>query len=293
MEIKVALLDAFTAKEGGGNPAGVTEVSENLSVEQMLNIAKEVGFSETAFVSPSKVADFRVRFFTPAAEVDLCGHATIATFAYLLKVGRIKAGVFTQETGAGILNVEVKESGDVFMEQAHPVFSDVIPKEEVAESLGILVDDLSDIFPVQIVSTGLRDIIIPLKTLKTLKSLKPDFEKIKQISKKYEAVGYHVFTLQTENEGTAHCRNFAPLYDIPEESATGTSNGALACYLWKYESDKVQADETLIFEQGYTMGKPSEIKGLLKINLADKDRKIEKILIGGKAIQTGEKTISM
>ena len=63
--------------------------------------------------------------------------------------------------------------------------------------------------------------------------MKPDFEKITAVSKKYNVIGYHVFTLETKFDSTAHCRNFAPLYDIPEESATGTSYGALSCYLFK------------------------------------------------------------
>jgi len=292
MENKVVLMDSFTAKAGGGNPAGVVENGEGLTSEQMLFIAKEVGFSETAFVSSSKVADFRVRFFTPAAEVDLCGHATIATFAHLFQSGRIQAGTFTQETGAGVLKVEVKENGDVFMEQALPIFSEVIQRELIAESLGVLPDAISKTLPIQIVSTGLRDIIIPVNTLADLKNLKPNFEMIKKLSKDYDAVGYHVFTLETENEGTAHCRNFAPLYDIPEESATGTSNGALSCYLWEHGSSAVSPEKTLVFEQGYTMGRPSEIKGIFRINKSVNDKTIESILIGGKAVPWGEKLVS-
>ena len=293
MEIKVVLVDAFTAKAGGGNPAGVVEYVEGLSPEQMLFIAKEIGFSETAFVSPSKIADYKVRFFTPSDEVDLCGHATIATFAHLFKSGKIKAGQHTQETGAGVLTVEVKENGDVFMEQSLPVFSEIVPKEKIAESLGILPEAISGSFPIEIVSTGLRDMIVPIKSLADLKSIKPDFEMIKNISKDHDAVGYHVFTLETENNGTAQCRNFAPLYDIPEESATGTSNGALACYLWKHGKGLVKSDQVLTFEQGYTMGRPSEIKGIVKVDFSDKKEQIEKILIGGKAVIWGEKTIKL
>lgn len=291
MECKVVLMDSFTAKAGGGNPAGVVENGEGLTSEQMLLIAKEVGFSETAFVSTSKIADFRVRFFTPAAEVDLCGHATIATFSELFQTGRIKEGTYTQETGAGVLKVEVKENGDVFMEQALPTFSEVIQREQIAESLGILPSAISETLPIQIVSTGLRDIIIPVNTLADLKNLKPNFEMIKKLSEDYDTVGYHVFTLETENKGTAHCRNFAPRYDIPEESATGTSNGALACYLWEHESLAVSPEKTLVFEQGYTMDRPSEIKGIFRINKSVNDRTIESILIGGKAVPWGEKII--
>ncbi len=76
-----------------------------------------------------------------------------------------------------------------------------------------------------------------------LNSIKPDFNKVSDISKKYDVTGYHVFTLETLEGATAHCRNFAPLYDIPEEAATGTSNGALSCYLYKYASDHLYGFE--------------------------------------------------
>ncbi len=293
MEIKVVLLDSFTAHAGGGNPAGVAVLDQELTEVQMLAVAKTVGFSETAFVTPSEKADFRVRFFTPAAEVDLCGHATIATFSYLLKIGKVTAGTYTQETGAGVLSVEVRETGEIFMEQSLPEYSSILKGDGIADSLGIRVEELREDLPVQIVSTGLRDILIPVKSLEVLRAIKPDFEKIKHLSKANDAGGYHVFTLETEKGGTAHCRNFAPLYDIPEESATGTSNGALACYLWKHGVERVKAGEMLTFEQGYTMGRPSEIKGLLREGSHGDQKEITRVLIGGKAVPWGEKLVTL
>ena len=92
--IKVYTLNAFTDDVSGGNPAGVVLDADNLTEKQMQGIAKKVGFSETAFVMSSDSADFRVRFFTPSDEVDLCGHATIATFKLLLLKGRIATVVY-------------------------------------------------------------------------------------------------------------------------------------------------------------------------------------------------------
>ena len=278
MRVKVYTLNAFAKTEDGGNPAGVVLASESdiLSEEQMQLVAKKVGFSETAFVQKSDKVDFKLRFFTPELEVDLCGHATIAAFFLLAEKNTILPGKYAQETKAGVLNIEVKEDKTIFMNQTPPVFSEILDKREIADSLNILEEELADL-PIQVVSTGLRDIIIPVKTLSILEKINPDFNKVTEISKRFNTVGYHVFTLETKSNSTAHVRNFAPLFGIPEEAATGTSNGALACYLFKYNIiDKEQA-KNLIFEQGYLMKKPSEILA----NLTFKDNEIIEVKVGG------------
>ena len=195
--IKVYTLNAFTDDVSGGNPAGVVLEADNLSKNQMQDIAKKVGFSETAFVMKSDVADFRVRFFTPSNEVDLCGHATIATFKLLLLTERIHTGTYKQETLAGILSVEALADGGILMEQSIPEYCDILSPEEIAKSLGLDVDELEDSLPIQVVSTGLKDIIVPVKSLDALKKIKPDFEAITDLSRRYDSVGYHVFTTQS------------------------------------------------------------------------------------------------
>ena len=107
----VYVLEAFSAVAGGGNPAGVVPNARKLTEEQMQEIAKTLGYSETAFVQESDVADFKVRFFTPVAEVDICGHATIATFSLLFNLKKIEPGVYFQETKAGVFDVAVDETG--------------------------------------------------------------------------------------------------------------------------------------------------------------------------------------
>lgn len=116
-KIKVFTLNSFAKTLEGGNPAGVVLDADNLTEKQMMYISKEVGFSETAFVSKSNKADFKVRFFTPTDEVDLCGHATIATYFLMWNKQLIKSGNYTQETKAGILGIEAGKDGTVFMDQ--------------------------------------------------------------------------------------------------------------------------------------------------------------------------------
>lgn len=272
---KVYRLRAFAKVKGGGNPAGVVIDAENLTEEQMQTIAKEVGYSETAFVFKSDKADFKVRFFTPTEEVDLCGHATIATFNLLRDIGILSNGEYTQETRAGVLKIYVLEN-EVFMEQTLPIFSEMVKHDEILKAFSSTKGNyLSTDLPVQVVSTGLREIFMPVKSLEVLNGLLPHNEKIIEVCKKYGALGIHAFTLETLEHSNAHTRNFAPLVGIDEESATGTANGALACYLHKYINSDI-----LIYkmEQGYAMEKPSEIT--VKLIVEDS---ILKVLVGGKA----------
>jgi PhzF family phenazine biosynthesis protein len=288
-KIVVAAWNAFVRKSGGGNPAGVVLDADFLDETAMQKTAARAGMPETAFVQKSAAADFNIRFFTPAAEVDLCGHATIAAFSLLFGLRRIRAGRYSQETKAGILGVEVQEDWTVFMEQTLPVFEAVVPPGEIAGSLGIGRDSLAPDMPVQVVSTGLRDILVPVVSLRDLSSIEPDFDKIADISRRHGAVGYHAFSLETKHGATAHCRNFAPLYGIPEEAATGTSSGALACYLLKYGRISGKQARKLVFEQGYGMGKPSEI--LVRLDISDNG--ITGVHVGGKATVSGEMTIEL
>lgn len=284
MEIVVNKVDVFCMNNKGGNPAGVVLEADSLSDKQMQEIAKIVGLSETAFVNQTSKADFKVRFFTPSEEVDLCGHATIGTFHLLKEEGLIGIGTYTQETKAGILSVEVSKSGYILMEQNNPQYLNKVEKEKLALSLNISIEEMDKQLPAQIISTGLKDIIIPVKSIEVLNNIKPNFNMIKEISKEYEVVGYHVFTLG-DNEVTAHCRNFAPLYEINEEAATGTSSGALCAYLYKYNKLK---SNSVLFRQGYSMNKESEIKGYIKTSCNN----ITNIRIGGKSVKKSMMTIS-
>ncbi len=280
MKVKAYKVNSFAKTPEGGNEAGIVLNADYLSDTEMQKTAAILGFSETAFVLKSNLADFKVRFFTSNEEVDLCGHATIGTFFTLATLGHIKPGSYLQETKAGIFRVEIKEDLSIMMCQPLPTFYEAIDKSKIADSLNIETTSIHEDLPVQIVSTGLRDIIVPIKSMDILNSIKPDLEKIIEISRKYNAVGYHVFTLESINGSTACCRNFAPLFAIPEESATGTSNGAFGCYLYKYGKINRNQASHIIIEQGYTMKKPSEI--LVSLTVEGND--IKGVKVGGKVL---------
>jgi PhzF family phenazine biosynthesis protein len=298
MKVKAYKLNSFAKSIEGGNPAGVVIGADKLTEDAMKKIAGILKFSETAFVmkptcesegagadvDADAVADFKVRFFTPSDEVDLCGHATIGTYYTMASEGIIKPGIYLQETKAGILKVEVKEDFSIMMDQTIPGYFEVINREEIAASMNIKATDMPEDLPIQVVSTGLKDIMVPVKSMDILNAIEPNFSKIEEISKKHGVTGYHVFTLESLYHSNAHCRNFAPLYGIPEESATGTSSGALACYLFKYGKISNEQAENIVFEQGYSMKKPSEIFVTLKVE----GKEILEVKVGGKAMNLTE-----
>lgn len=278
MLIKVFTMNSFSKDNNGGNPAAIVLDADDLSDIQMQEIARKVGFSETAFVKKSKLADFKLQFFTPVEEVDLCGHATIGAFYLMSHMNILSPGIYTQETKAGILEVEVMDNHVVMMTQAKPSFYGFIDKYEIADSLNLKVTDLAEDMMPQIVSTGLRDIMVPIKNLETLNKTLPNMDKVARVSEKYKTIGYHLFTLETLG-GTAHCRNLAPLYGIPEESACGTANGALSSYLMHHGKLTLDKINNIVMEQGYTMNLPSEILASLEV----KGDEITKVCVGGKA----------
>ncbi len=280
MKIEVTIMNAFAVNESGGNKAGVVYNQVDLLDNQKQLIAKKVGLSETVFINKKENNKFDVSFFTPNKEVDLCGHGTIAAFQLLLDKNIISKGKCVQITKAGILEIIIDNENQIFMEQNKPEYLTVIKDRlSIIESLNINENDLTKSFPIQIVSTGLKDIMIGVRNNEILNSIKPDFDKILEISKKYQVVGYHVFSLEKEGEETANCRNFAPFYGIDEECATGTSSGALACFLFKHSVIDENGYQNTFFLQGKAMGSLSRINA----KIVSENKEVSKICIGGNA----------
>lgn len=289
MNVTAYAINAFAKTENGGNGAGVVLRADALTEDQMLEIARRMGFSETAFVMESPRADCRVRFFTPAGEVELCGHATVGTFCLLAQKGLLSPGQYTQETLAGVLSVSIQPDGSVMMEQKRPQFFETVDRALIADSLQIAPEDLHPGLEPQIVSTGLRDVMVPVRSRAVLDTIAPDFGKVAEVSRRFQTVGYHLFALDTLYGDTACCRNLAPLYDIPEEAATGTSSGALACYLASRGQLKDADVRNLVFEQGYSMGRPSEIR----VSLTLLGQEIVDVRVGGVSRGLRQRTIEL
>lgn len=273
------VVDAFTETRFGGNPAGVV-IHENLNEDFMQKFATEVRFSETAFIKKIDYLNFEIRFFTPTSEVDLCGHATIASFKALLDSGIINDNnKYFMKTLAGTLPVYVNDSF-IMMEQAEPrlgkTFKDYDTLSKIFKVNNNDIGDMKYNLVPQAASTGFWDIILPIKSKDALYALNPDFKELAKYSSINEVGGVHAFTLDTK-EGTALCRNFCPLFGIDEEAATGTSNGALTYYLFKNGIiNNFHCDYT--FLQGHSMGRPSNI--ITKLINKNNPR----VMVGGKAV---------
>jgi len=278
MEVKVYVVSAFCKDNKGGNLAGVVLWGEKLDEKQKIAIAKKLGYSETVFVTNSTVADFKLEYFTPAAEVPLCGHATIATFSLMQHLGMLDLPTYSFESKVGILEITI-DNGKIFMEQSKPQYFEIIEKAELANCFE--VDSISDQYPIQIVSTGLPDMLVPIKDEQMLNNLTPNFAEIAEVSRKYDKAGIHAFVLQGER---IICRNFAPLYDIPEESATGTANCALVSYLHKHN---IKREQEYTIEQGYSLDLPSEIT----VRITCDNDEISRIFVGGYGCFVEEKGI--
>lgn len=280
--MKAILVKAFTKDKKQGNPAGVVFDADRLRENEMIDIAKALDFSESAFVTKSDKAKFGIRFFTPTQEVDLCGHATIAAAYAMLKkrkiyLGRENSRTITFETRAGIISVEVQKDGLIVMTQKEPQFwGDVHSKIEIARLLDIAPDKISD-YPIQTVSTGTPKLMIAVDSLETLLKIGPDSEGIKMYCKEHLVKGFYPFTGETmDKDSDFHARQFNPAAGIDEDPITGVAAGALGAYAVKH---KISDKNNFVIEQGYCMGKG----GKMYVTVDDK------VKVGGYAVIFGEK----
>ena len=258
--MKFYIADAFAETIFAGNPAGVVITDGKFPDDSTcISTAAELRYSETAFVRSLGDGEFELRYFTPVSEVDLCGHATIASFYVLKHSGIIGNGSFRAHTRAGILNISI--TGDtVMMDMASPIHISTISEQDKIDKLysilGAKETPQLDM-PPMIISTGLPDIILPVADRASLNSLSPDMAALIALSREYDVVGLHPFALDDSGAATAFARDFAPLYGISEEAATGTASGALAYYL--YLNNIVNEDTEVCFIQGEAMNRASKI----------------------------------
>jgi len=272
-EIVVELVDAFIDGGAGGNPAGVVvERGDGLSQEQKQSLAARLGLSETAFVLSSQSADYKLEFYTPTLPIPHCGHATVASFARLAQLGRLKQGEVVNETVDGPRRIRI-EGSRAFLEQV-PARFEVLPGDAVrriAESLRFA--DFIERTPL-LADNGNKAILIGVPGIDDLHRLRPDMDAIAEITQTFGAVCYYVFARGSVVPGRdATARMFGPAYGIPEEAATGMAAGPLACWL-------NLGRETLI-EQGQFMNPASP--SLLIARPDYRDGMLAAMWIGGEA----------
>lgn len=285
MEKRTHLVDAFTDESLSGNAAGVVPDAAGLNADQQQAIARELAVSETAFLTESDRADSRIRYFTPTTEVDLCGHATIASHAHLFEDGAIDAGGHTIETNVGILDIEVETDGTVWMTQDDPSVERVdLAYDEVADALGTDPAALADIgadLPLAVASTGLPVLVVPINFLEHLGNVSPDDAAISALCGSVDSTGLYAFTFDTLSaEATLHGRMFAPLAGIAEDPVTGTASGAVGAYLHEVGAFSGPPEE-MVFEQGHFLDRPGEVR--VRVD--------ENVRVGGTAVRSFSGTL--
>lgn len=264
--VKVYHYDAFSNKPNKGNPAGVVLDGNELTEKEMQEIALKVGFNETAFPVKSDIADIRIRYFTPGEEMDLCGHATMATIYALKSKGVLGDKTeLTIETRAGVLPIRIHSTLDnvyITMKQASPKFEKFKgSKEDLAMSIGLDIEDLEPDLPILYGSTGLWTLLIPIRKLSTFKMMKPDNKKFPMILKEMPKASVHPFCLETDDpDAHMHARHFSsPFSGTIEDPVTGTASGVMGAYYAEHIVSDFDTKLTLLIEQGIEIDRDGRV----------------------------------
>ena len=284
------IVDVFAQEKYAGNQLAVVRDAKVLSDVEMQKIAKEMHFSETAFIlsDEERAGGYDVRIFTPEKELPFAGHPTLGT-AYIIQREIIK-----KPTNKVVLNLKVGQIPVTFsyaegcpntlhMKQLPPTFDETFDNRAISEVLSIDVKDVDKRFPIQEVSTGVGFIIVPLKNLDALKRARIDRQKYFSLIENTEAKSILIFCPETRNKrNNLSARVFAEYHGIPEDPATGSANGCLAGYLVKHHyfgGEKID----IRVEQGYEIGRPS----LLLLRAEDRAGKID-VFVGGKVVMVAK-----
>ncbi|SFD20553.1 phenazine biosynthesis protein PhzF family [Bacillus sp. 491mf] len=264
--------DAFSDKPNKGNPAGVVLQADKLTDDEMQSIAYKVGFNETAFLMQSSVADWRIRYFTPGYEMDLCGHGTVAAIYALQTRGLIKeTGNFTIETKAGVLPIQVELDPDrrpyITMKQANLQFQKFDgSREELAASIGLHENDLEENLPIVYGSTGNWTLLVPVKNLASFKKMKPNNKIFPSILKEMPRASIHPFCFETyDSNAHMHARHFSSAYaGTIEDPVTGTASGVMGAYYVTFIDEEFKEKKELLVEQGHEIGKDGRVKVVVR-----------------------------
>ena len=265
MERRFHTLDVFTTTRFHGNPLAVVADGDGLSDDAMLAIAREMNLSETVFVQKptDDRALARLRIFTTKEELKLAGHPVVGTWFLLAELGVVPAqegGVHVlQQTGAGILPVEIRFKDGrplrVTMTQKEAIFKPAkINKKKLAAALGISATDFDKNLEPEFVSTGISNLMVPLKNRSALAKIQMKMNDLRQLLGKNGTMAY-CFSLEKNNR--ANTRGMLP-WELYEDAATGSAAGSLGAYLVAHK--KLASADTLHILQGEDMGRPSQIE---------------------------------
>jgi trans-2,3-dihydro-3-hydroxyanthranilate isomerase len=303
-------LDVFTDKAFAGNPLAVFLEAEGLSDEAMLKIAREMNLSETVFVLKPYSDEVlrRLRIFTPAREIPFAGHPVVGTWNALAREGVVPLPpdgngwqrIF-HEVGIGVLPVDIEfkdgQPVQVVMTQGAFEIIDEIddPHEqaEVARALGLAREDLDETLPIQVITTGLSCLAVPIRSLADLRDCRVNAALLAEIYTRRGGTGCHAFTRETIEigESRAHARFFAPADNIPEDPATGSACGALGAYLVHHGALTLEPENgryKFVIEQGDFIHRPSRIN----LDVKGEAGSVQEVKVGGPAVLVARGEVS-
>lgn len=295
-KLRYHLVDVFTDRAFGGNQLAVCTDGRGLSTELMQAIAKEFNLSETTFVLPPEDAanNFRVRIFTPAAELPMAGHPTVGTSYILARERMVEVGAdettIKLEEGVGVIPVTINfkdgQADLIWMQQPLPKFG---PRFEdaslIAEMLSLPSDAIVENLPFEVVSCGLPFLFVPLKSLEAVRSIRFRLDVCERALLHFASQQVFVFTTECERAGSSvHSRMFAPMLGVYEDPATGSANGPLGCYLVRHQVFPTTQRMEFTSEQGFEVGRPS----IIKIVIEQEAGEISRVRVGGRSVFVGE-----
>jgi len=286
-------LDVFTTEPFAGNPLAVFPEADDFPEDQMQRVANEMNLSETVFVRSSQKALRRLRIFTPKQELPLAGHPVVGTWNLLARLGVVPPTEngcveIEQELNLGVLPVEIEfkngETVKVTMTQSKwrsfGEVTDMTSISKIATGLGL---ELSDIdldkgLPIEVVSTGIKSVDVPICTLEALGRIRVNTSALADAYVPHGAVGCYAFTFETKEDSSfVHARFFAPNDNILEDPATGSAAGALSGYLVNHGAAK---ENVFTIEQGDFMDRPSRIYADVRGGKGN----VELVKIGGSSV---------
>jgi trans-2,3-dihydro-3-hydroxyanthranilate isomerase len=284
------IVDVFAVDKYTGNQLAVFTDVGTLSDQEMQQLAKEVNYSETTFITSTEPQNggYDVRIFTPKRELPFAGHPTLGT-AYIIQQTMLNQAVDTVKLNLKVGQIPVTwqnldELGEVlWMRQNSPTFHQKLEISALSQVLSLPTDAIDSRFPIQEVSTGIPFIIVPLKNHAALKQIRVNRARYFELVETTESKEILVFCPETyDPKNQLSVRVFAESLGIPEDPATGSANGCLAGYLVEYS----YFGETFIdvrVEQGYEIGRPSLL--LLK---AQKTAETIDVSVGGKVVMVAK-----
>jgi len=286
------IVDVFAEQKFSGNQLAVFTNAENLSKDEMQQIANEMHYSETTFIQSDlrENGGYDVRIFTPAEEVPFAGHPTLGTAFVIREMLQDEpADEIILNLKVGQIPVQYDEAENVlWMHQQSPAFGETVDNNTLAKVLDVSPNDFHPEFPSQIVSTELPFIIAPLQSIDAVKKARLDFAHYPNMLDGLETKAILLFAPETEHpENDLHVRVFAEYYGVLEDPATGSANGCLAGYLAHHQFFQTKVIDIAV-EQGYEIGRPSQL--FLRTTIQDDEIQV---LVGGQVIAVASGTIEL